>query len=319
VANLGPAQLLPHSFDGRARNQPVTEPVRPTRPLFADAPVTEDLVVRREKLGTALAELPDDEILGRKLDQLAAEQLDVYRMQPLTLEWGATTTEKRAVRRSPTAQEQVDTLLPAARPPATDVEVSVLVPYTGNQGLFDLRPSVSSSDTAFGFVTRTALRLTAVAADHDITSALADLERQEATVTALVSAINHDVDAFNAALPGEIRHALSARLNGLRADERLSDTLGIPRHRPTTPVSGGQRRGGPAQAADGDLDPPRRRGRPGWTPSQFQTSWRKAVATTPKPRTYERLAPNFRALAGEVGVSADYLRRLRRRFRWLAE
>lgn len=320
MANRGPPQLLQRSFDGRACDQLVTEPIRPTRPLFADVSITEVLALRRQLIATALAELPDDEILGRKLDELAAEQVDRYRMQLLTLEWGATTTQMRTVRRRAGAHEQLDAASHVAKPQAPYLEVCVLVPFAGTPGLFDFRPSVPSSETALGFVIQPDLRLSTVAADHDVAGALADLERQEVSIKELASAVNRDVDAFNAALPQEIGRALAARLAGLQADNKLSETLGIPRRRPSAPASDGQRRVGPARGADGrDPDQPRGRGRPEWTPGQFQTSWRKAVAATPEQRTYERLAPNFVALDGTLGVSADYLRRLRRRFRWLAE
>jgi hypothetical protein len=294
-------------------------PPSPTRPLFV-VPVVELVVRRRQLLGSALAELPDEEILGRKLDELVDELLDTFRLEPLTLEWGATTPELRTVYRLPRTPERSNWSLPATEPGAPEVEVSILVPFAGAPGLFDFCPSESSSDTAVGFVRQTDLRLTSISADHDIGDALADLERQEVSIKHLVSALNRDLDAFNQALPGEIRQGLSALLDGLQADRKLSDALGIPRRRSTTSVCGGRRRVGSSQAT-GELvpDPPQRRGRPEWRLGQFQTSWRKAIAATPERRTYERLALNFRALDGHLGVSADYLRRLRRRFRRLAE
>jgi hypothetical protein len=61
--------------------------------------------------------------------------------------------------------------------------------------------------------------------------------------------------------------------------------------------------------------PARGPGRPGWTKDVFWARYREAEAATGLPRTEATLAANFQALDGSIGVDADHLRRLRRKFR----
>jgi len=56
-----------------------------------------------------------------------------------------------------------------------------------------------------------------------------------------------------------------------------------------------------------------RRGRPEWTKAVFLRHWAKAYQATSPPRTLPRIAENFRALNGDMGIDVRALRRLRRR------
>jgi hypothetical protein len=289
---------------------------RLVRPLFAGTPIGKALEEQRGKLAAAVDGWSDEALVLANLDALVAELSDIYRIAPLTLDWGAAATETRAVPRRVGDTERLSTPVTEADTPLTYVEVSIAVPFEGAPGLFDyLTPE--STVPALGFVRGKALRLTALAVD--LASALADLERQEEAVAAQVAAVDREVGAFNEALPREVRQALAARLALLAADRKLADALTVPRAPRAGPGGATKARGAARAARDSAIDPPRPRGRPPWTAEKFQTSWRKALAATPGSPTNERLAPNFKALDGHRGVSPDYLRRLRRRFRYLAE
>jgi hypothetical protein len=66
-----------------------------------------------------------------------------------------------------------------------------------------------------------------------------------------------------------------------------------------------------ARRPAGSARAPRRgRGRPGWTQELFQARWREATEATGQPRTFERVAPNFRRLDGSLDIDPDHLRKL---------
>ncbi len=306
-----------HIPDDEHRDRPVTKPVHP---LFTDVLTSEALDRQRQKLAAALDGLSDDALLSRDLDELVTEQLDTFHIEPVTIDWAAAATGAGTVACPPLDRAPLTTPAPGSDPPGRHIKLSIEVPFVGAPGLFGFRPSASTGDPALGFVASDPPRLILVAVAPDLASAVADLERQEATIAALVSAVNKEVEGFDAALPGEIRQVLSARIGLLTGDASLSDALAVPYARAggTGSAKGGGR--GPSQAARGSrIDPPRPRGRPGWTAPRFQTAWRKAVAATPPPWTYARLAPNFQALDGQVGVSPEHLRHLRSTFRHTEE
>jgi hypothetical protein len=58
----------------------------------------------------------------------------------------------------------------------------------------------------------------------------------------------------------------------------------------------------------------RRAGRPGWTDEIFRERWQEAIATTPPPRTFRRIATRFRPLdVSEQGIDPNHLRKLHKR------
>ena len=58
----------------------------------------------------------------------------------------------------------------------------------------------------------------------------------------------------------------------------------------------------------------RRAGRPAWTSDLFRSRYRDALARTDPPHTNASIAAHFEMLDREMGVEADYLRKLVKRF-----
>jgi hypothetical protein len=277
------------------------------RLLFNDIPIRDVLADRRRKLETAIAELPPGVFLTRDLDDLEAEFVEFYRMDPLVLNWDAMTAESHEVEIDVGGDLKV-----------FGTEITHFVPFPGASGPFDMRPSTHTENPPRGFVRGAELTISYSGVDADPSTFRSELARQESDVKMWVAWINTDVDPFNADLPGEVRAQLKTRFDKARADADLVAALGVPlRHRSPRRRDDLQahRHRSTVAAPSGSIPPPRRGpGRPGWTRELFEDRYREAVAATPPPQTYAALAEHFRAMNGfKGGLSGENLGKLRRR------
>ena len=303
--------------------------------LFSGEPIGQAFDQQRKKAEDHVAELATEELGTDDLDRLETQLVELYRFDPLVLQWGAKTAPPRDGR------IEVDRDGAREVPGRThsvsvgDAEITFFLPYTGMDGLFDLRPTRHDGTPPRGFVWsgRKLLRYSVVPAEFAIVER--DLDRLEAAIKRWVARVNRDVDAFNSDLPGVIHRALQklkSRLDRLRAQDDLVGALGVPRtplEEPRTALEmprhpGPARRRGSIEANGGESTTPATHesvrgprsgpGRPGWTRELFEEHWREAMAATPQPRTFPALAAHFRAFDGTLGgVTGDHLGRLRRR------
>jgi hypothetical protein len=277
------------------------------RSLFNDIPIREVLADRRRKLATAIAELSPGVFLTRDLDDLEAEFVEFYRMDPLVLNWDAMTAESHEVEIDVGGDLKV-----------FGTEITHFVPFSGAPGFFDMRPSTHTENPPRGLVRGAELTISYSDVDADPSTFRSELARQESDVKMWVAWINTDVDPFNADLPGEVRAQLKTRFDKARADVNLVAALGVPqrqrplRRRGDLEASG---RRSTATAHHESVPGPRRGpGRPGWTRELFEDRYREALAATHPPQTYAALAEHFRAMNGfKGGLSGENLGKLRRR------
>lgn len=299
--------------------------------LFSGAPIGQAFDRQSKKAEDHVAELATEELGTDDLDRLETQLVELYRFDPLVLQWSAKTAPPPRDGRIEFERE-----VSGRKHPVTvrGAEITFLLPYSGMDDLFHLRPTRHNGTPPRGFVwaSRKLLRYSVV--QGELVTVQRDLDRQEAAIKRWVARVNRDVEAFNSDLPGAIRRALlklNARLDMLRARDDLVSALGVPRtaleeprtepDEPRHPRPG--RRRGSIEAYGGESTTPathasvsgprRGPGRPGWTRDIFEERWRRTWAETHEPRTFTALAVNFVALDGAIGgVSGDHLRRLRR-------
>ena len=291
------------------------------RPLFDDVPIGDTVDARRRKLAAAIAELSPEVFLTRGLDEQAAELVDTYRMRPLVLHWDAMTAESHEVEIDVGGDAKRRISDPTGPFKVSGTEITHFVPFSGDDGLFDMRPSRHTKNPPLGFVRRPELLIGYSGVDADPSKFRSEFDRQEADVKVWVAAIKTDVDAFNTDLARQVRAQLKARFKKARADADLVTALGIPLHqhpRTRREDTDAGRRSTAAAAHEPAPDPRLGPGRPGWTPELFKRRWREALMLTPQPQTYASRAEHFRPLDGlEDSVTGDHLRRLRRK--WLPD
>lgn len=276
--------------------------------LFADDPITNAFTGQRGKALAYVDGMHADTLLASPLDDLVERVMRDHRMRPLVIEWDRKTVDATEV------EVELD-----AGGKAAGTRVTYFVPYSGSAGLFHLRPTPHGGEPPSAIVRSRELLLSYSGPSPDPSFVKNHLAAQEASVRCWVAWTNADVEAFNHDLTAEVHDRLATRLAKARADADLPTVLGLPTHErlagPRRDLPMGRLRL-PAAAPNplatiGQGHP----GRPSWTPERYAEHSKEATAATPKPHTLAAVAPHFRALDGEIGVSPEWLGRLQRRFR----
>jgi hypothetical protein len=198
-------------------------------PLFSGISIGQALDDRRRKALKDNAAQPSGVLLEQHLDELVAERVENWRIDPLVLNWDdrkAPPSDIEIEVDSDVDREISDRTQPAT---VTGMEITFFVPFIGMPGLFHWRPSTHTGKPPRGFVLEERRLLSYSGFGADDPSVRRDLDQQEAAITQWVSWVNRDVGAFNAELPGLLRGALQARLDKVRAGEDLVAALGVPR------------------------------------------------------------------------------------------
>jgi hypothetical protein len=280
----------------------------PTHPLFNDEPIGEAFERQHRKAAAEIVALSADDLLTRGPDELAAELLAKYLMKPLVVVWGAATDETREVDIDASGNRR-----------GVGTEVIEHIPFSGPDGLFDMRPTGHTNEPPTGCVRDSELLITHVGTAADPAAFQLALERERSAVRAFVSRVAADITRLNADLEGKIRAELQTRMAEIRTRADLSASLGIPvRQGPPKRPEGtayDERRPLPAAGVGPKLYRPLGRGRPAWTRELFEEQWRAAWVATPERKTFKALANHFRALDGMIGgLGGDHLGRLHKRF-----
>lgn len=228
--------------ESRHSNDPVTDGPRDVAdPLFSVTTTGKAFDDQRRKAAEYIAALPPERLQTRGLDDLTAEVVERYRIDPLVLVWHAKRGESRDVE----IDVGGDVKVPGKK-------ITYYVPFTGPAGLFEMRPSTYTESPPQGVVGEQELQISYSGVEPDPATIRREFERQESDLNEWVSWIKTDVDAFAADLMGRVRAQVKARVDKARADTDLLTALGVPlRQRPSIP-----RRGAPSLVSRGDGRPP---------------------------------------------------------------
>jgi hypothetical protein len=190
-------------------------------PLFSGTSIREVLVDQRDKALGEVAAIAKEVLLLRNLDELVAECVRPWRLEPLVLDWAAKSVASSEAGREGSGQQPRD---------LERTLVTLIVPITeGLPALLRCAPPRRIRKPPFGFIWGNRLLLSYSGGSRDPDVVRRDLEGQEAAVRDGVSRLNAEIDAFNAMLPQDLRAAIGARLAGIRAKEAWLDDIGVPR------------------------------------------------------------------------------------------
>lgn len=184
----------------------------------------------RRKALADVAALPSDSLLlTHHPDELEAEILERWRLNALDLDWDKSTSEAEEIQISNGTQPGE----------VTGTKVTLFVPFHGPPGLLHLRPPTPPDKELHGTIRGgETLLLNYSYIDADAATVKREVDHQVAAVKESISSINSDVDAYNTALTGLIHDALKARVDKLRAVDKVVAALGVPRRPRRTTGSG---------------------------------------------------------------------------------
>jgi hypothetical protein len=281
--------------------------------LFDDDPITDALTSQRRKALAAVDAMPVDSLLACPLDDLTQEIMTVYRIPALVIDWDRQTVDTT----------EVEIELDAGRR-AVGTRVTYFIPYSGATGFFHLRPTSHRGEPPSGVVRPDELLLNYTAASVEPSAVLKRLAVVETSVRRWVAWTNGDVETFNGDLADKVGDRLATRLAKAQAEANLPAALGLPRHeRPAGPRRDAplaRTRGWAAISSPlpslGQLPPVGQGhpGRPSWTRALYAEHLEEATKAAGEPHTLAAVAQHFRALDGEIGISPEWLGRLKRRF-----
>jgi hypothetical protein len=175
----------------------------PSHRLFADTPIDEAYALLRAKALAAIDELTSEVLLTEDLPRLRQRLVGTYRFRPLLLDW-----DRRAASEADGGSS-----------------LRVFAPFTGAEGLFNMRPTRDDGERPVGWVSEHHLVLV-LPADRD--EAHREYDRQKVLVTDWVSRINGDVEPLNQRLAQIIRTRVTSDANRLREAVALAQEFGAP-------------------------------------------------------------------------------------------
>ncbi len=222
------------------------KPVSQSAYVCADSDLGQVLRNQQAKMETLADSLPPERILGRSIDELQAELIAEFRVNPLSLDWDAVTADQGEAPID-VSRDPLRAISDRSRPfHLTGTVVTYFVPFEGDTELFKCRPSTFTTVFPTGRVRNGHVELRYQAVNPTPESVKRELDAELAQLRQWVGFVNADVAAFNAELPAWTRAVLERRLAKVRADQDLVASLGVPLRRredaPTTYVAPAIRR-----------------------------------------------------------------------------
>jgi hypothetical protein len=181
-----------------------------------------------QKMGEAAASIPPEHALAQTVDQLAAELIEKFRVEPLVLDWGAMTVSSKDTKID-VSGDWNRAIFDRGSPFYIDgTELTFHIPFTGERDLFKFQPSTFTLNPPRGIVADHELRLVASAAADSREGLKAALDGEVAKVKMYVDNANADVAGFNERLDGAASAAAERRRAKVLADRDLVASLGLP-------------------------------------------------------------------------------------------
>jgi hypothetical protein len=207
--------------------------------LFNDGDLSASLRAQEQKVGQAAQVIPADHALAASAEDLAAELVAEFRVEPIVLDEAAMTLSHR--------DEQIDVsrdpmrfISDPSRPfyvPGT--AVTLHIPFRGDTGLFKVRPSRFTLSPPFGEVVDGELRISESVPAPVPADIKARLERELAQIKSYIETANADLAAYNTRLEGLALAAAKKRREKVIADHDLVASFGIPVRRADAPTTYG--------------------------------------------------------------------------------
>jgi hypothetical protein len=262
--------------------------------LFAEGDLQASLRGREQEVVQAAQTIPADHALARSVEELAAELVERFRVEPLRVDWDAMTLTHGDARVD-VSRDQARFISDRSRPfhvPGTTVTYHV--PYEGERDLFKMRPSSWASVFPTAEVVNDELRISVTVPTPAQDGLKGRLDREVELTRRFVDWANGDVDNFNARLHGLAMTSAQQRREKVLADAELVASLGVPVRRradaaPTYAVAPARRRASTNSVESRTAHPPE----PVFSAEEYEhilSIVRNMVAVMERsPRTFESL------------------------------
>lgn len=207
---------------------------RPSQ-LFNDGDLGASLRAQEQKVEQAAQAIPADHALATSIEDLAAALVGEFRVEPVVLDEAAMTLSHHD-EKIDVSQDPMRFISDPSRPfyvPGTTVTLHI--PFSGDAGLFKVRPSRFTFRALFGDVADRELRISATVPAPVPPDIKARLDGELAQIKSYIETANADVASYNASLEGLALAAAKKRREKVIADHDLVASFGIPVRRADAP------------------------------------------------------------------------------------
>jgi hypothetical protein len=205
--------------------------------LFAGGFISDALRAQEKKLADAAEAIPPDRALARTPEELAAELVETFQVEPLELSWDSMTARSEDARVDVSGDPR-RFIMSEGPFYVAGTRVTYHVPFSGERDLFKFRPSTHTLNPPRGIVRDNELLLVATAPADSREGIKPGLDREVENVKLYVGYINADVAKFNEHLPTVARQAAQQRRDKVVGDRELEASLGVPVRRRADDVPG---------------------------------------------------------------------------------
>lgn len=195
--------------------------------LFAGGDLGDALRGNEQKLSQAANVIPPDHALARSVDELTAELVERFRVEPLVLDWDAKTAsvEDATIDLNNDWVRGLGTYDRPVR--VTGTRLTYRIPFTGDGSLLKFRPSHWLSSHPSGIVGVHELRLVATATVEGREGLGTSLDAEIVKIKTYVDHTNADVAAYNGGLETKAREHVERRRAKVLGDRELAAKLGV--------------------------------------------------------------------------------------------
>lgn len=186
------------------------------------------LASQERKLAEAAESFPPDHALARSTDELAAELVERFRIDPLDLDWDAMTVSTADARIDVTHDPRRFIFADEGRVLVAGTRFTFHIPFTGEADLFKLRPSTFSFSPPRGIVGQRELKLVWEVPADNREGLKRAVEAEVEKVKTYVGHTNSDVGSWNGRLTALAKKHAELRRQKVIGDHELIATLGVP-------------------------------------------------------------------------------------------
>jgi hypothetical protein len=195
--------------------------------LFSSGDLSDALRGRERELAQAAETISPDHALARSAEELTAELVEHFRIEPLVLDWESKTASIEDAKVDVSGDFRRG-ILPGEGPVwIAGSRLTFRVLFTGERDLVKYRPSHSTFNPPRGIVGNHDLRLVATAPVDQREGLAAALEAEIAKIEIYVGHVNADVESFNKHLEGTARQHVEQRRAKVIGDRELVAKLGV--------------------------------------------------------------------------------------------
>lgn len=196
--------------------------------FYGKGDLSDAVASQERKLAEAAESIPAEHALARSTNELAAELVEHFRIEPLDLDWDSMTVSTGDARIDVTHDPRRFIFADEGRVLVAGTRFTFHIPFTGEADLFKLRPSTFTLSPPRGIVAEHELQLVAEVPADSRDGLKGALDATVEAVKTHVGYANRDVDRWNARLPDLAKQYAERRRMKVIGDREFVALLGVP-------------------------------------------------------------------------------------------